>query len=113
MSRPIDNNKRKTFYSGKKKRHVVKIQIMANNQAVIIHKLRYKKGRRRHDYNIYKKNHSITPKDVLYVFDLGYLGVEKNFPEEKYHLYRTKRKEIKELPQEEKEKTEFIPTKRK
>ena len=28
-----------------------------------------------------KKNHPVTPKDVVNVVDLGYLGVEKDFPE--------------------------------
>ena len=40
-----------------------------------------KKGNR-HDYDIYKKNHPVTPKQVVSVFDLGYLGVEKDFPEQ-------------------------------
>jgi hypothetical protein len=52
IPRPVDKNKRKIFYSGKKKRHTVKNQIMVNNRGLIIHKLGYKKGRR-HDY-IYK-----------------------------------------------------------
>ena len=52
---------------------------MVNNHGLIIHKSGCKKGRR-HDYDIYKKNHSVTPKQVLNVFDLGYLGIEKDFP---------------------------------
>ncbi len=71
----------KAYYSGKlkKKRHTVKNQLMVNNRGYILHKIGYKKGRR-HDYDIYKKNHSITPKQVVIVVDLGYLGVEKDFP---------------------------------
>jgi len=34
---------------------------MVNNRGFIIHKLGYKKGRR-HDYDIHKGNHPITPK---------------------------------------------------
>jgi hypothetical protein len=49
QSRHIDNKRRETFYSGKKKRHTVKTQLIVNNKGIIIHKLRYKKGRR-HDY---------------------------------------------------------------
>ena len=38
IPRSIDNNKRKIFYSGKKKRHtVVKTQLMVNNRGYIIH----------------------------------------------------------------------------
>ncbi len=35
--RPIDNKRRKAFYSGKKKRYTVKTQLMVNNQGIIIH----------------------------------------------------------------------------
>ena len=54
---------------------------MVNDQGFIIHKLRYKKGRK-HDYDVYKKNHPITPGKVVTVFDLGYLGVETDFLEQ-------------------------------
>ncbi|HXT83731.1 MAG TPA: transposase family protein [Verrucomicrobiae bacterium] len=81
IPRPIDNKRRKVFYLGKKKRHIVKTQIMVNNQGIIIHKTRYKKGRK-HDYDIYKENHPSTPKEVLNVFDFGYLGVETDFLEQ-------------------------------
>ncbi|HEY6537206.1 MAG TPA: transposase family protein [Candidatus Nitrosocosmicus sp.] len=37
IPRPIDNKRRKIFYSGKTKRHTVKTQIMVNNQGIIIH----------------------------------------------------------------------------
>ena len=55
IPRPIDKNKRKIFYSGKKKRHTtVKNQIMVNNRGYILHKIGYKKGRR-HDYDYIKR----------------------------------------------------------
>jgi hypothetical protein len=52
IPRPADKNKRKMYYSGKKKRHTVKNQVMVNNRGFITHKATHKKGRR-HDY-IYK-----------------------------------------------------------
>src|SRR6185437_7877625 len=67
IPRPVDNKRKKTFHSGKKKRHTVKTQLMVNNHGLIIHKLRYKKGRR-HDYDIYKKDHPVVPKQVVNVF---------------------------------------------
>jgi len=48
IPKPIDNKRREAFYSGKKKMHTVKTQLMVNNRGFIIHKLRYKNGRR-HD----------------------------------------------------------------
>ena len=79
IPRPTDKDRRKTYYSGKKKRHTVKNQFMVNNHGYILHKTDHKKGQR-HDYDVYKKNHPITPKQVLNVVDLGYLGIEKGFP---------------------------------
>jgi hypothetical protein len=49
IPRPVDKRRCKAYYSGKKKKHTIKIQIMVNNQGIIIHKLRHKKGQR-HDY---------------------------------------------------------------
>src|SRR5205085_1266548 len=46
IPRPIDNKRKKIFYSGKKKRHtVVKTQVMVSKNGTIIHKVDYKKGR--------------------------------------------------------------------
>jgi DDE superfamily endonuclease/Helix-turn-helix of DDE superfamily endonuclease len=54
IPRPVDKEKRKTFYSGKKKSHTVKNQIMVNNhRGYILHKMGYKKGRK-HDYQYIK-----------------------------------------------------------
>jgi hypothetical protein len=82
IPRPVDRERKKIFYSlGKKKRHTVKNQITVNNRGYILHKIGYKKGRR-HDYDVYKKNHPVIPKQVVNVVDLGYLGIENDFPEQ-------------------------------
>jgi hypothetical protein len=46
IPRPIDKKRKKEYYSGKKKRYTVKTQLMVNNHSFIIHKPKYKKGRR-------------------------------------------------------------------
>ncbi|HXS60067.1 MAG TPA: transposase family protein [Candidatus Sulfopaludibacter sp.] len=81
IPRPVNNKRKKIFYSGKKKKHAVKNQLMVNNRGFILHKLSHKKGRK-HDYDIYKNNHPVIPKQVFKVVDLGYLGIEKDFPEQ-------------------------------
>ncbi len=53
IPRPVDKNRRKMYYSGKKKRHTIKNQITVNNRGHILHKIRHKKGRK-HDYDIYE-----------------------------------------------------------
>ncbi len=76
QSRPVEEQRRKMYYSGKKKKHTVKNHLTVNNRGYIIHKATHKKGRR-HDYDVYKNNHPVTPsKQVVNVIDLGYLGVE-------------------------------------
>ena len=59
-----------------------------------------KKGSR-HDYDIYKENHPTTPKEILNVFDLGYLGIEKNFLQQLSSLPNRKKRSM-ELSQQEK-----------
>ncbi len=98
IPRPKDKDRRKMYYSGKKKRYTVKNQLVVNKNSYIVYKLGHKKGRR-HDYNIYKKNHPVIPKEVVNVYDLGYLGVEKDFPEQLSALTYKKKRNQKELPQ--------------
>ena len=57
IPRPTDNKIKTMFYSGKKKRHTLKMQLMVNNQDSIIHKLGDKKGGRQ-DCDIYKEGSS-------------------------------------------------------
>ena len=110
IPRPKNKERRKMYYSGKKRRHTIKNQLMVNNPGLIIHKLNHKKGHR-YDYDIYKKNHPTTPKQVVNVFDLGYLGVEKGFPGQTSSL-PNKKKRGQDLSQEEKECNQYHSRKR-
>jgi hypothetical protein len=76
---------------------------MVNNHGIIIHKTNHKIGCR-HDYNIYKNHHPATPKQVVSVFDLGYLvGIEKDFPRQLSALPYKKQRNQQELSAEEKD----------
>ena len=90
------------YYSlGKKKKHIVKNQLMVNkHRGYIIHKANHHKKGKRHDYDVCKNNHPVTPKQVVNVIDLGYLGVEKDFPEQLSAL-PCKKKRNQDLSQEE------------
>lgn len=110
LPRPKNRRRRKAYYSGKRKRHTVKTQLMVNSHGLIIHKTGHKKGRR-HDYDIYKKNHPVTPKQVVNVFDLGYLGVGKDYPEQLSSL-PNKKKKNQGLSAEEKERNKSQSRKR-
>ena len=91
------------YYSGKKKRYTaVKNQLMINNhRGYIIHKANHHKKGQRHDYDFYKKDHPVTPKQVVSVVDLGYLGIETDFPEQPSSLLYKKKRYQKVLSQEE------------
>ena len=56
---------------------------MPNNRGIIIHKVGDKNGRKDMTiYWIYKENYPLIPKQVVNVVDLGYLGIEKDFPKQ-------------------------------
>ena len=71
IQRPKDKKRKKDYYSGKKKRHTVKTQLMVNAEGKILHKSKYRKGRQ-HDYYVYKDEHPITPTNVENYYDSGY-----------------------------------------
>jgi hypothetical protein len=110
IPRPIDKDRRKMYYSGKKKRHTLKNQLMVNNHGHIIHKTKHKKGHR-HDYIIYKDSRPVTPNQVVNVVDLGNLRVEKDYSEQLSAL-PYKKKKNQELSAEEKEYNKIHSKKR-
>ena len=82
IPRPKNRLRRRLYYSGKRKKHTVKNLYSANQNGLIIYKTKHRQTGRKHDYNVYKKNHPELPKDVVNMFDLGFLGVEEDFPQQ-------------------------------
>jgi len=99
IPRPENKRKRKSYYSGKKKKHTVKTQYMVNSEGTILHKTGHDRGRI-HDY--FKNKHPKTPLQVENVLDLGYLGVQNDFPTVKSVLPFRKKRKKGELSDEEK-----------
>ena len=79
IPRPKDKRKRKTHYSGKKKKHAVKTQITVNQNGLIIHKTGHVRGST-HDYALYKHSHPNLPDNVRLGLDLGYKGIKTDYP---------------------------------
>ena len=79
IPRPKNKQKRKTHYSGKKKRHTVKTQLTVNTKGLIIHKSPHVRGST-HDYALYKHSHPKLPSKVQSCLDLGYLGIKNDYP---------------------------------
>ncbi len=50
-----------------------------NENGLIIHKSRHFVGRR-HDYNIYRHSNPKLPPNVKRIMDLGYYGIEDDYP---------------------------------
>jgi hypothetical protein len=81
---------------------------MVNNCEYILHKVAHKKGKR-HDYDVYKENHPVIPKQVVTIFDLEDTLIWKKTIQNNYHPYRKERRETKEgYMRKKKSTTEFI-----
>ena len=79
IPRPKNAVKRKTHYSGKRRKHTVKTQLTVNSDGLIVHRTNHARGRR-HDLDIYVERHPTLPKEVEQDFDRGYDGVRNYFP---------------------------------
>ena len=78
---------------------------MVNKEGTILHKSRHHKKGRQHDYSVYKDEHPVTPpSQVENYFDLGYHGIENDFPDVKVVLPIKKKRNI-ELTKKEKRDT--------
>jgi len=77
--RPKKPSKRKSNYSGKKKRHTVVHQIITNNKKKILAVGSAQKGSK-HDKRIWDESRVIKPPDVMVLGDLGYLGTNFETP---------------------------------
>jgi len=85
IPRPKNKKRRKTHYSGKKKKHTVKTQLLTNKKGLIIHKTKHVAGRV-HDYELWKRTHPSIPPDVELEGDSGYQGIQKDFSELKTRI---------------------------
>jgi transposase len=79
IPRPRDKAKRRTHYSGKRKRHTVKTQVTVNAEGLILHKTPHA-WRSRHDYALFKWRHPRLPGNVRLGVDLGYDGIQSDYP---------------------------------
>jgi len=75
-----DSKKRKTHYSGKRRKHTVKTQLTVNREGLIFQKTNHARGRR-HDLDVYLEHPPALPKEVEQDLDRGYVGVKNYFPE--------------------------------
>ena len=86
IPRPKNRLRRRLYYSGKRKKHTVKNLYTTNQKGLIIYKTKHKQIGKRHDYKVYKDNYPKLPNEVTSMYDLGFLGVEDDYPEQKSSL---------------------------
>ena len=82
VRRSADNDKQREDYSGKKKRHTRKNIVVNDSEKRVIILTPTEPGRK-HDYNIFKESgvgESLPPGTKTNV-DLGFQGIEKDFPD--------------------------------
>lgn len=83
-------NKQRQFYSGKKKRHTAKEQIIVDQKTGKIISTSYAKGKT-HDYKIYKKSKTRVHKNTKIQADSGYQGIQKIHPNSEIPKKRSKK----------------------
>jgi hypothetical protein len=84
IQRPKDNERQKENYSGKKKMHTRKNIIISDNKKRIGYVGPTMNGKR-HDYRMFKEEFPppsvVFPKSIALWMDLGFVGVEKDYPD--------------------------------
>lgn len=63
-------------YSGKRKYHTMKIQIIRGTDTGFIYEIEIGLGAE-HDFHLFKRTFEGSPENVTYTADLGYLGIDK------------------------------------
>lgn len=78
FKKPIKNrkNKQKKYYSGKKKQHTIKTQVVVNKKDRRIICTNFSNGKR-HDFRVFKESKVRINKDLLMQTDTGYQGIKK------------------------------------
>jgi hypothetical protein len=70
------NNRQKHYYSGKKKRHTLKSQVVVEKKFGTIICTNFCNGKT-HDFKLYKKSKVRWVKDICGIVDSGYTGIKK------------------------------------
>jgi len=103
VQRPGDSKKQKSVYSGKKKRHTKKNIVITEKNKRVGFLGKTARGKE-HDFTLLKKQIDIEniPKDITQHVDLGFKGMEKQYPKHSVSIPQRKPR-TKDLTQHEKE----------
>ena len=80
---PIERprKKQKSHYSGKKKYHTQKAQVIVNHKTLEIIATAYSEGRK-HDFRLFKESYGGIQKEIVCLADSGYQGLTENASEQ-------------------------------
>ena len=96
-------NKQKNYYSGKKKKHTLKTQILVNKKTKEILRTNFTNGKT-HDFKLFKESNLKINVAIKILADTGYLGIDKLFKNSEIPQKNTKKKKLtKEQKKENKE----------
>src|ERR1700733_10534505 len=70
------NNKQKHYYSGKKKRHTLKSQIVVDKKSSLIICTNFCNGKK-HDFKLFKDSKVRWTRNIQGIVDSGYTGIQK------------------------------------
>lgn len=70
------NNKQKHFYSGKRKRHTLKTQVVVDKKSQKVICTSFSNGKK-HDFKLFKESNVLVHNKVKIIVDTGYQGLQK------------------------------------
>ena len=101
-------NKQKHYYSGKKKRHTLKTQILVNKSTKEILRTNFSNGKK-HDFKLFKESNLKINAEIKILADTGYLGINKLFKNSETPQKNSKKNK---LTKEQKEENKELSSKR-
>ena len=85
--------KQKSHYSGKKKRHTQKAQVIVNQKTLEIIATAFCKGRK-HDFRLFKESYGGMHKEIVCLADSGYQGLMKMHQNSKTPVKKSKKQPL-------------------
>ncbi|KEI36078.1 mobile element protein ISF1, ORFB [Francisella sp. W12-1067] len=70
------NNKQRHFYSGKKRRHTLKAQVVVDKKTKAVICTAFSNGKR-HDFRLFKESKTYIHPEKRVITDTGYQGIQK------------------------------------
>jgi hypothetical protein len=102
------NNKQKQFYSGKKKKHTLKTQIVVDKKTKQVICTAFSNGKR-HDFRLFKESRTKIHPEVKVITDTGYQGIKKLHVQSELPKKNTKKNP---LTKEDKKKNQKLASER-